>query len=340
MIAKKACAALLIIMFLFCSCSKESESDYTKELSSLLQTELPDESRFSVLNQLSQTMLNENRTDDVILLLTGWVNSHPEDQYNAWWLLMTAQAYLQAGAEPMAELYFERIINNYDDLYIKGKSVHMMCLQNLIRISDDPENTTEYFSRLVSQFPDSVNKTELYARLAVEYEKLGEWNQVLKSWSDFLAQSDASTIQIAGIPNAYSTARNLIDFNNSSKNWTFDSLDALETAVKRAISAYDYNTLEKYRSKVNFFSMSWRQDATQDNSLANFTMRDFMQGQRIRYNDALDDSSTPDEAFLRTWGWSSYVNVWYLYFRKVNFPLDPEINGRWEWAGIYYGEKL
>ncbi|MBQ0166134.1 MAG: tetratricopeptide repeat protein [Treponema sp.] len=340
MIAKKACAALLIIMFLFCSCSKESESDYTKELSSLLQTELPDESRFSVLNQLSQTMLNENRTDDVILLLTGWVNSHPEDQYNAWWLLMTAQAYLQAGAEPMAELYFERIINNYDDLYIKGKSVHMMCLQNLIRISDDPENTTEYFSRLVSQFPDSVNKTELYARLAVEYEKLGEWNQVLKSWSDFLAQSDAATIQIAGIPNAYSTARNLIDFNNSSKNWTFDSLDALETAVKRAISAYDYNTLEKYRSKVNFFSMSWRQDATQDNSLANFTMRDFMQGQRIRYNDALDDSSTPDEAFLRTWGWSSYVNVWYLYFRKVNFPLDPEINGRWEWAGIYYGEKL
>lgn len=216
----------------------------------------------------------------------------------------------------------------------------MVCLQNLIRISDEPENTAEYLSRLVTQFPDSVNKTELYARLAVEYEKLGEWNQVLKSWSDFLAQSDASTIQIAGIPNAYSTARNLIDFNNSSKNWTFESLDALETAVKRAINAYDYYTLEKYRSKVNFFSMSWRQDATQDNSLANFTMHDFMQGQRIRYSDTLDDSSTPDEAFLRTWGWNSYVNVWYLYFRKVNFPLDPEINGRWEWAGIYYGEKL
>lgn len=253
---------------------------------------------------------------------------------------MTAQAYLQADAEPMAELYFERIVNNYNDLTIKDKSIHMVCLQNLIRISDEPENTAEYLSRLVTQFPDSVNKTELYARLAVEYEKLGEWNQVLKSWSDFLAQSDASTIQIAGIPNAYSTARNLIDFNNSSKNWTFESLDALETAVKRAINAYDYYTLEKYRSKVNFFSMSWRQDATQDNSLANFTMHDFMQGQRIRYSDTLDDSSTPDEAFLRTWGWNSYVNVWYLYFRKVNFPLDPEINGRWEWAGIYYGEKL
>ena len=25
---------------------------------------------------------------------------------------------------------------------------------------------------------------------------------------------------------------------------------------------------------------------------------------------------------------------------KVNFPADPEIHGRWEWAGIYFGEKL
>lgn len=340
MMSKRVYAALLLIPFLLVSCRLENDRSYTKELTALLQTDLSDESRFSVLNQLSQTMLNDNRTDDVILLLTDWVNSHPDDQYNAWWLLMTASAYLQADAAPMAEIYFERIINNYDDLSIKGKSVHMICLQNLIKISDEPENTAEYFSRLVSQFPDSVNKTELYARLAVEYEKLGEWNQVLKSWSDFLAQSDASTIQIAGLPNAYSTARDLIDFNNSSKNWTFESLGALETAVKKAISAYDYNTLEKYRSKVNFFSMSWRQDASQENSLANFTMRDFMQGQRIRYNDELDDSSTPTEAFLRTWGWSSYVNVWYLYFRKVNFPLDPDINGRWEWAGIYYGEKL
>ncbi|MDR1596788.1 MAG: tetratricopeptide repeat protein, partial [Treponema sp.] len=46
------------------------------------------------------------------------------------------------------------------------------------------------------------------------------------------------------------------------------------------------------------------------------------------------------EAYLRTWGWSQYISTWYLYFRKINFPSDPEIHGRWEWAGIYYGEKF
>jgi hypothetical protein len=24
----------------------------------------------------------------------------------------------------------------------------------------------------------------------------------------------------------------------------------------------------------------------------------------------------------------------------VNYPPDPEINGRWEWAGIYLGDRF
>ena len=66
-----------------------------------------------------------------------------------------------------------------------------------------------------------------------------------------------------------------------------------------------------------------------------------MLGNKIHCADGLDPSSTPTEAYFRTWGWSNrYVTVWYLYFRKVNFPSDPSVHGRWEWAGIYFGEKL
>lgn len=343
MLIKNICCKFLAIVILFCciSCSVQNDKTTEQQLFSLLNnSNLSKESSFSVINQLAQNMLTKKEYNDLILFLTNYVIEHPDDKYNAYWLLMTAYGYQQNGADAIAEIYFERIIRNYDDLMVQDQSVHMLCLQNLIQISTTPENRIEYFSQLISQFPNQVNKTELYVRLAVEYEKLGEWNQVLKAYSDFLSQPDASEIQIAGIPNAYTTAKNLVDFNNSPKDWTFESLSALETAVKRAISRYDYNTLEKYRSKVNFFSMSWRQDEDQKNSLANFTMRDFMMGNRIRYNEFLDEASTPDEAYLRTWGWSQYINVWYLYFRKVNFPVDPDIHGRWEWAGIYFGEKL
>lgn len=333
---------LILALIIFSSCSTENGNGYRQELINLLESDtLEEESRFSVINQISQGMLNNNENDELILFLTNYVYQNPGDKYNAYWLLLTAYTYQKTGAEPIAALYFQRILNSYDDFIVKNKSIHLLCLQNLIQISTTPSARIQYFTKLINEYPESINKTELYIRLGEEYKKTGDWNQMLRCYSDFLSRSDASEIKIAGLPNAYSTAKNIVDFNNSSKDWTFETLDDLVTAVKRAISKYDPNTLESYKSKINFFSMSWRQDESQEHSIANFTMKDFMTGtNRIRYNEDLNESSTPDEAFLRTWGWNSYVNVWYLYFRKVNFPLDPEIHGRWEWAGIYYGEML
>jgi hypothetical protein len=74
--------------------------------------------------------------------------------------------------------------------------------------------------------------------------------------------------------------------------------------------------------------------------MIDFNFYDFMAGNTIEYQARLDSSSNAGEAYLRTWGWSQYLSVWYLYFRTIYFPSDPEIHGRWEWAGIYYGEKL
>ena len=285
-------------------------------------------------------MLSVKTYPQLILFLTEWVETHPDDMFNSWWLLMTAFAYYENDAQPVAAYYFERILNGYEDLIVQGKSVHFLCLRYLIQITKDPAQRITYFNQLINRFPNNVSITELYVRMALEYEKQGEWNQALKTFQLFLKQEDASTIQIPDVPNAYMMARQLIDFNNSDKDWTFETLDSLVNAVKRAISAYDYTKLDAYKSKVNFFAMSWRQEETATNAQEGFSMSAYMHGNRIRYSDTLDESSSPTEAYLRTWGWSNYINVWYFYFRKVNFPADPDIHGRWEWAGIYYGEKL
>ena len=312
-----------------------------QQLKNLLKDKnLSEESRYAIVNRIASNMLSVKDYDSLILFLTDWVEIHPDDTYNAYYLLMTASAYLENDAQPIAEYYFERIINNYNDLMVQGRSIHFICLQHLIQINTSSSNRIRYFNQLIARFPNDVSITELYMRLAKEYEKEGEWDQAIKSYKLFLDQDDATTIQITGIPNAYASAKQLIDFNNSPKDWTFENLSDLVSAVKSGISSYNYRALDRYRSKVNFFAMSWRQDETDANSLSNFKMRDFMRGNRIRYNAELDSSSSPTEAYLRTWGWSTYVNVWYLYFRKVNFPADPEIHGRWEWAGIYFGEKL
>ena len=316
---------------------KETQNQLEAQLQ---RDDLPTETQFAIINQLSTNMLAAKDYNSLILFLTGWVEKHESDPYNAYWLLMTANAYIETDAVPVASYYFERIIRNYPDLIVKGNSVHFICLQQLIKISTVPASRIKYFNQLISQFPNDVSITELYYRLALEYEKEGEWSQAIRTFTLFANREDATTIQIADIPNAYQTAKQLIDFNNSSKDWTFETLDDITIAIKTAISNYDYRKLDTYKSKVNFFAMSWRTDENDEKSRNSFSMRSYMRGNKIHYEKNLDGSSTPTEAYLRTWGWNSYVNVWYLYFRKVNFPADPEIHGRWEWAGIYYGEKL
>lgn len=301
--------------------------------------ELTVETRFAVIARIANNMLSVKDYNSVVLFLTEWVESHPEDQYNAYWLLMTAHAYLQMQAEPMAEYYFERIINNYDDLLVHGQSVHFKCYQNLIKLNTNSANRITYFNQLISRFSTEISTTEMYYRLAMEYEAEGEWDQAIKALTKFLHNDDASSIVIAGYPNAYTEAKQLIDFNNSSKNWTFETLDSLLTAVTNSLGSYNWMALDRYRSKVNFFAISWRQD--EDTPLPDdFSIGNFMFGNKIRWNTELDEDSSPTEAYLRTTGWSNYISTWYLYFRKVNFPADPDIHGRWEWAGIYYGEKL
>ena len=339
-------AIIFSISFTSCGTSVEKENEekinkMQKELLLILENkDLDAVSRYAIVNKIANNLQQLGDKQELILFLTSWVEEHPDDIYNAYWLLMTAYTYMSDGAETKAEYYFDRILRKYQDLMVQGNSIHLICLQNLIQISHTPRSRINYFNDLINRFPTNVSITELYLRLALEYEKESEWDEALKSYTMFLAQPDASTIQIAGEPNAYKKARQLVGFSNSSKDWTFESLPELENAIKRAIRNYDWRSLDKYKAKVNFFSMSWKQDEMDPSAQEEFSMKNFMRGNRVRFSNTLDSDSNSIEAYLRTWGWNQYVSIWYLYFRKINFPSNPDIHGNWEWAGIYIGEKL
>lgn len=345
----KKFSALILTVFclsLFFGCNSNDKNRKYQDMQAQLETFLKTkdigiETRYGVINKMAENMMSVKDYNSLILFLTDWIEKNPDDIYNAYWLLMISYAYIENNAQPVAEYYLERILRNYTDLKVQGKSIHFLCLQQLIQISTVPAQRIAYFKELIERFTDQVSITELYVRLAIEYEAEGNWAEAMDAYRLFLAQRDASSIQIAGIPDAYKRAKQMVDFDNSPKDWTFDSCDSLVTAIKKALSTYNYKALDSYKAKVNFFAMSWRQDETSTNAEATFSMSSFMTGNRIHYSNELDKSSGPNEAYLRTTGWSyRYVNTWYLYFRKVNFPADPDIHGRWEWAGIYFGEKF
>lgn len=311
-----------------------------KQLLKLLKTDKKEsDSRFALMNRIAGNLRSEGQTANLILFLTSSVEDHGDDPYNAYWLLMVANTYLEENAPKVAEYYFARILDNCEDLEVAGQSIHLACLQNLIKITDSPELQIRYYSDLITRFADKIDLGYSYFMLARSYERLGEWQLAIQTYTQFLSYGRYD-ILIPGVPDAYEYAKRIVDYNTSSKDWTFENLDDLVAAIKTGIDSYDYRALDRYRAKVNFFAMSWKQEASDNNAQADFDMHDFMGGNRITYSANLDTSSTPNEAYLRTSGWNQYVTVWYLYFRKVNFPADPDIHGRWEWAGIYYGEKL
>ena len=293
--------------------------------------------RFAAARQISSILLRNKEYGRLTVFLTGLVTERPADPYASWYLFAAASVYDLEGSSPVAALYYDRVIKDYPDLMVDGQSLHYRCLRRLIEAVASPERRIGYYQDLITRFPDSMAEGSVFFLLAKEYERVGDWDLAVKSYAKYLPYFGSS---IPGYPDAFQYARNIVDFYNSPKDWTYEDLGALVGKVKAALAAGDSYKLRSYRAKVNFFAMSWHQDETEGNSQVPFDFAEFMSNGRIYSAEALDPSSGARDAYLKTWGWSERISTWYLYFRKIYFPADPEIHGRWEWAGIYFGEKM
>jgi tetratricopeptide (TPR) repeat protein len=315
-----------------------ADRETLRDLFSLLAAEKsPGEDQCAIIREIANLYFRLKEYGRLIYFLNFRISLFPDDSYNGYYLLMIAYAYMQQGSFPVAARYFDLIVKNYPDLTITGESMYLACLNHLINLVDNPEQRVQYYHELISRFPEQTNLGAAYFMLGQSYERIGEWNSAIQAYTQYLPY--VGTI-IPGFPNADNYAKQLVDFNNSPKDWTFENLNVLVDTIKTTLDGGSSARLWRYRAKVNFFARSWEQGEADDSGMADFNLSDFMQGNRIRYAGELDEGSNASEAYLRTSGWSQYISTWYLYFRKIYFPADPEIHGRWEWAGVYYGEKF
>jgi hypothetical protein len=164
---------------------------------------------------------------------------------------------------------------------------------------------------------------------------LSLWDEAFAAYEDFLI---APETEIAGDPQARNRLTDLLRFHRSDKSWTRTDLDQLVINIRSAIYQRNGSKLIRYKAD-KFFTMSWSQDVTDMFTHTKLDIPSFLNSS-VQVTRDLDLMSNESEAFLRSWGWSYRIRTWYLYFKKIDYPADPEINGRWEWAGIYFGDPF
>lgn len=323
----------------YISVGSEDEQQEIAHLQRILQEVPEDSPRHSVLvQQIARKLLGAGSPEKMRVFITEHVQSHVDDPVNGYYLYLVAMSYGEEAEMPVRRMYLRRVLRNYPDVTISGDSTHLLTLQELARIVEDPEERVSYYEQLLTRYSDRLDTGELYYRLARSLEEAGEWYPAYDAYRRFL---EFPATEIPGAPHLHREVRRKLAFHDADKQWTMNDLDALVDEIKRALYLQNTNLLLRYKAETSFFTMSWEQEETDFNSqIRSFNIGAFLRRSRVRFADELHISSNAQEAYLRTWGWSHRIPVWYLYFRKVDYPVDPEVHGDWEWGGIYFGESL
>ncbi len=352
---------LLILVFItFVSCSKGDYSHYIDEdnpnkaelekMFPLLEQQHEfSENRFTVMSEIISMMLNQSSTGKLNFLITNYINQNQEDPYNSYYILLLASSYINNDQPDFAIPYLHRVVKNYPNLNIKGVSTHYTALNTLVKISPPTLEKLTYYKRLIKDFSSRIETREIYPGgigevyyyLGKTYEKCELWEESITAYEKYLEMDD--TI-IPKEPTARAEILKKVGFYYSDKKWVLKNLDKLVNRIKYAINSRNPSLLDRYRAH-DFFIINWKSKYTDLKSSYPMESR-VLTSMNIKTAHKLDPMSNENEAFLAVRGnrWSSSIwsvyPTWYFYFKRVDYAMDPEIHGGWEWVGIFLGEKL
>lgn len=321
--------------------TSSSDGKITRELNQfyteLQNPDLTPEELAVVIDQIAKYTQLESHAK-MVSFLNNRVSNYPDDPYNAYYLWRIADSFEDRGNSQSAYQMYYRILRNYPDVIWQNQSVHFVSLLRAINLDQDTRLTAEFLQQLIHRFPDSVDLGARYLQLAQALEAIGEYPRAYDAYEKFLTFEDTV---IPGKPGIHYLIREKVAFYHSSKTWIDRDLDALVRNIKNALYYKNGWSLLRYQAKVNFFAMTWYQERQDFNARPDFELIEFLsQAKRITYASELEFASHGNEAYLRTGGWSPRIPTWFLYFRKIDYPADPQVHGSWEWAGIYFGEAI
>ncbi len=300
-----------------------------KTLFTLLERETaPGPSRFTLIQDITAKLRAQGEISRINLFLTGYAASNPTDPFLAHYLFVVAENYREQGATAFAVRYYQRILANTSDIQEGGLSVHEQCLFHLVQLETSASRRREHFEALRARFEYKMVTPQLFYSWGRTAEALGLWDDALEAYYRFLQFPDPT---VPGDPKASQRIRSLVDFSKTNRAWVRQDLTELVELVKKAVVNSNTSLITDSLAETFDIGQFLRELVLQAN---------YGGGSEVKFSAELDELSNDQEAYLRSTGWNYRIPTWYFYFRRVEYPADPESNGAWEWAGVFFGEKL
>lgn len=252
-----------------------------------------------------------------------------------YYLLLAADVLSREGRASDALALLHRAYAANVDVTVRGTPLEFAILQQLLEAETDPYRRVAWLEAVLADYPDRVDRGLREWQLSEAYAAIGQWDDHYGALVRFLA---SPSTRIPGEPDARRVASESLAFHRSNKAWVSQDLDLLAATIEQGIRQRSWNTLSRWQAGVGFFNASWEQQEFDFNARTGFDFPAFLvRNTQISISEL---EANEREAFLRTRGWEPRVPVWYFYFRRVWYPADPRYHLGWEWAGLYFGERL
>ncbi len=315
----------------------EETQDKLKFLFETLSDQETSEGRFIINLEISRILINLKQNSLRNAYLLEQIQWYPDDFCNSFYLNIIADDYQSRKMPKMAEKYYKRIIRNYPPIINKGEELQTNVLEKLSEISSHPEERIHYSDLLLKLKPEDKKIAKTYYNLATAYETIGEWPTAISIWKKFLAAPQAGMEKEETLRKDISKKVRFYEYQ--PKDWAYRELDPLLAAIRSAISNRNNDAIKRNMSKIDFFTLSWGQDDQEANYKFVYDLATFIRRFPIKFNPKVERNANDTEAYWETYNWNYRIRTWYLYFQRIDFPADPSLHGKWEWAGIYFGEK-
>lgn len=329
----------------FLSCGKHQEislvSNYENKVwndtVASYQEDFDFEKKIQWLNDAAKLFSSQKGRDILIQPLLSIALSTEDDAFRSYVYFFISDIYWKWNNTRLSVFYMTKVRETHYSLRYDENPIGYMIGLRIIKLEDYPYLRIRMYHVLLTQYSDLIDEFLLLYELSELYKQQYDIYaaiDVMKRMVNLAARNRITDDRVD-----INQIKSEINFFYSEKKWIYKDLNKLINNIKYAIDTrnkarlYSYLPLDGF--SVRFFASNDFRWGIRELSIPN------RWGRNIRFSSKFEEISNEDEVFLETTGWVfPQLSTWYFYFKRVNYPYDNNINGGWEWKGIYFGSWM